>query len=254
MDMSEPVSRGSEDARGNGTSGAGSRVMIITGTRKGIGRHLAEYYLECGWTVAGCSRGDSDLEHERYEHHCLDVADEKAVTHMVRVVMREHGVLDAMINNAGIASMNHTMLTPLATVEKVFATNVHGTFLFCREAAKAMVKRGKGRIVNCATVATPLKLEGEAAYAASKAAVKSLTEIMAKEFAPFGVTVNAVGPTPVATDLIRNVPQDKIDELISTQAVKRLGEYRDVSNCIDFFLKDESDFITGQTVYLGGIS
>jgi 3-oxoacyl-[acyl-carrier protein] reductase len=232
----------------------GGPVTIITGTRKGIGRYLAEYYLERGWTVAGCSRGDSDLEHERYSHHCLDVADEKAVARMVREVVTTHGKLDAMINNAGIASMNHTILTPLATVEKVFATNVNGTFLFCREAAKAMMKRRHGRIVNCATVATPLKLEGEAAYAASKAAVRSLTEIMAKEFAPFGITVNAVGPTPVATDLIRNVPKEKIDDLIGSQAVKRLGEYRDVSNCIDFFLKEESDFITGQTVYLGGIS
>ena len=232
----------------------GGPVAIITGTRKGIGRYLTEYYLERGWTVAGCSRDASDLKHERYSHHCLDVADEKAVAHMVREVATAHGKLDAMINNAGIASMNHILLTPLATVQKVFATNVHGTFLFCREAAKAMMKRKTGRIVNCATVATPLKLEGEAAYAASKAAVKSLTEIMAKEFAPFGITVNAVGPTPIATDLIRNVPQDKIDDLISMQAVKRLGEYRDVSNCIDFFLKAESDFITGQTVYLGGIS
>ncbi len=239
-----------------GESGGGGtgRTMIITGTRKGIGRYLAEYYLERGWTVAGCSRDDSDLVHERYDHHCLDVADETAVTHMVRAVTKKHGPLDAMLNNAGIASMNHTILTPLSTVERVFATNVHGTFLFCREAAKAMIKAKRGRIVNCATVATPLKLEGEGAYAASKAAVKSLTEIMAKEFAAFGITVNAVGPTPVATDLIRNVPQDKIDDLIGTQAVKRLGEYRDVSNCIDFFLQDASDFITGQTIYLGGIS
>jgi 3-oxoacyl-[acyl-carrier protein] reductase len=245
------VARG---ANGSGPASGAGRVMIVTGTRKGIGRHLAEHYLDLGWTVAGCSRGETDLEHDRYEHHCLDVADEKAVAHMVREVTKRHDRLDAAINNAGIASMNHTILTPLATVEKVFATNVHGTFLFCREAAKAMMKRKTGRIVNCATVATPLKLEGEAAYAASKAAVRSLTEIMAKEFAPFGITVNAVGPTPVATDLIRNVPPEKIEALIGSQAVKRLGEYRDVSNCIDFFLRDESDFITGQTVYLGGVS
>jgi 3-oxoacyl-[acyl-carrier protein] reductase len=230
-----------------------SEVIAITGTRKGIGRYLAEYYLEHGHQVIGCSREDAKLEHPRYEHHCLDVADERAVGAMVRAIVRRHGRLDAMLNNAGIASMNHVLLTPLATVQKVFSTNVFGTFLFCREAAKAMMKARSGRIVNFATVAAPLKLEGEAAYAASKAAIESLTEIMAREFAPFNVTVNAVGPTPVATDLIRGVPDEKIRSLIGTQAIRRLGEYRDISNVVDFFLRPASDFVTGQVVYLGGI-
>jgi 3-oxoacyl-[acyl-carrier protein] reductase len=230
-----------------------SEVIAITGTRKGIGRYLAEYYLERGHQVVGCSREDAKLEHPRYEHHCLDVADERAVGAMIRAIVRRHGRLDAMLNNAGIASMNHVLLTPLSTVQKVFSTNVFGTFLFCREAAKVMMKARTGRIVNFATVAAPLKLEGEAAYAASKAAIESLTEIMAREFAPFNVTVNAVGPTPVATDLIRSVPEEKIRSLIATQAIRRLGEYRDISNVVDFFLRPDSDFVTGQVVYLGGI-
>ena len=71
---------------------------------------------------------------------------------------------------------------------------------------------------------------------------------------PFNITVNAVGPTPVETDLIKNVPQDKINNLIERQAIKRMGHFRDIANVIDFFLKKESDFVTGQTVYLGGIS
>ncbi|MFW5663396.1 MAG: SDR family oxidoreductase, partial [Bacteroidota bacterium] len=104
-----------------------------------------------------------------------------------------------------------------------------------------------------ATVATPLKLEGEAAYASSKAAVESLTGVMARELAENGITINAVGPTPIETDLIRSVPKEKMDALINRQAVKRLGEFRDVSNAIDFFLKDESDFITGQVLFLGGV-
>ena len=231
-----------------------SEVMIITGTRKGIGRYLVEYYLAKGYRIAGCSRQDMDESIEGYTHYCLDVADEKAVQRMVSDVYKREGRIDVLINNAGIASMNHILLTPLKTVQSIFATNVHGSFLFAREAAKAMMKKKYGRIVNFATVATPLKLEGEAAYAASKAAVRSLTEVMAKEFAPFGITVNAVGPTPVKTDLIRSVPQQKIDALIDTQAVKRLGEFRDISVATDFFIQRECDFITGQTLYLGGIS
>jgi 3-oxoacyl-[acyl-carrier protein] reductase len=116
-----------------------------------------------------------------------------------------------------------------------------------------MQRRRHGRIVNFATVATPLKLEGEAIYAASKAAVISLTQIMARELADFGITVNAVGPTPVATDLIRSVPKNKIDAVIARQAIHRIGEYRDVLNVIEFFVKPDSDFVTGQVIFLGGV-
>jgi 3-oxoacyl-[acyl-carrier protein] reductase len=227
-------------------------VVLITGSRKGLGRGLCEHYLERGHQVVGCSREPSDLTHPRYTHHCLDVSDEAKVIRMMADVRRAHGGLWAVINNAGVAAMNHVLLTPVATVRSVLETNVVGTFLVCREAAKLMHKTG-GRIVNFATVATPLNLEGEAAYAASKAAVESLTRIMSREFAGLGITVNAVGPTPVPTDLIRGVPAAKMSALLARQALPRMGELRDVSNVIDFFLRAESDFITGQVVYLGGV-
>jgi 3-oxoacyl-[acyl-carrier protein] reductase len=230
-----------------------TRVIVITGTRKGIGRYLADHYLAAGWAVAGCSRGEAEIEHARYEHHRLDVGDEAAVVAMVKGVARRHGRVDALLNNAGIASMNHVLLTPLRTVEGIFRTNVFGTFLFARECAKVMARRRTGRIVNFATVATALNLEGEAAYAASKAAVESLTRILAREVAELNITVNAVGPTPVRTDLVAAVSAEKMQALIDRQAVRRYGEFKDVANVVDFFLRPESDFVTGQVVYLGGI-
>lgn len=230
-------------------------VVLVTGSRKGIGRHLVDHFLARGFAVAGCSRQPFDgPEPGGYRHFCTDVTDEAGVVGMVSAIEREMGALTIVVNNAGIASMNHLLLTPLATVQKVFATNVFGTFLVLREAAKVMAARRYGRIVNFATVATPLDLEGEAGYAASKAAVESLTRVAARELAPLGITVNAVGPTPVLTDLIRNVPRAKMDALIARQPLRRLGEFRDVTNVIDFLVSRDSDFITGQTVFLGGVS
>jgi len=228
-------------------------VLLITGTSKGLGRQMAEYYAAHGYRVVGCSRSDLSQTAENYRHFRCDVTDETAVKQMFAEVRSAYGRLDALVNNAGIASMNHALTTPMATVLDVLHTNVAGTFLFCREAAKLMQRRRFGRIVNFATVATPLRLEGEAIYAASKAAVISLTQILARELADFGITVNAIGPTPIRTDLIAGVPPEKLDNLISRQAVRRFGEIRDVTNVLDFFLRPESDFVTGQTLYLGGV-
>jgi 3-oxoacyl-[acyl-carrier protein] reductase len=228
-------------------------VTLITGTRKGIGRHLAEHYLALGHRVVGCSRSESDLTAELYTHACLDVRDEPQVKALFSTVRTDYGRLDHLINNAGIASMNHSLLTPMSTVEKVFATNTFATFLFSREAAKLMKRESNGRIVNFSTVAVPLKLEGEAVYVASKAAVEALTGVMAREFAEFGITVNAIGPTPVATDLIRNVPSSKIEAILARQVFPRVGTAEDVANVVDFFLRPESGFVTGQVIFLGGV-
>lgn len=228
-------------------------VTLITGARKGIGRALAEQRLSLGDQVIGLSRGASDLVHDRYRHFEADVTDEAAVQQILREVKKTHGRLDALINNAGIASMNHSLLTPLSTARKIMETNFLGTFLLCREAAKLMQVRKFGRIVNLATVASRLKLEGEAIYAASKAAVVNLTEILAREFGPLGITVNAVAPTPIKTDLIAGVPEKKLNALVRRQAIPRFGELRDVTHVVDFFLDPSSDFITGQILYLGGV-
>ena len=153
-------------------------TIVITGTRKGIGQSIALHYLDQGWRVIGCSRGAGSIDHANYSHYALDVSDEQAVIHMARNIKKAHGHVDALINNAGIASMNHALLTPGATVNRILQTNVVGTFLFCREMAKLMRNNAASRIVNFTTVAHPLNLEGEAIYAASKAAVESLTRIL----------------------------------------------------------------------------
>lgn len=230
-----------------------SKVMLITGTRKGIGEQLVKHYVTQGFNVVGCSRKDVDYTFDNYQHFCLDVSHETEVKKLFFGIKKSYGRLDCLINNAGIGLANHILLTPCKTVQDIMNTNFTGTFLFCREGARLMKQNGFGRIVNLTTVATPLKLEGEAAYASSKAAVITLTQILGKELAEFGITVNAIGPTPIKTDLIRSIPKDKIRRLIDSLAVKRYGKVLDVINVIDFFIKPESDYVTGQTIYLGGV-
>jgi 3-oxoacyl-[acyl-carrier protein] reductase len=229
------------------------RVALVTGTRKGIGKYLAEHLVAAGYLVEGCSRETPQWTLKGYRHHCCDVAQEADVKRMVREIQKEHGRLDVVINNAGIASMNHSLITPASTLDKVMATNFRGTFLVCREGAKLMQQRRYGRIVNLGTVALPMRLEGEAMYAASKAAIVAFSQILAYELGSFGITCNVVGPTPVETDLIRNVPKNKIDNIVQRMAVKRLGTLEDVANVVDFFISPRSSFVTGQVVYLGGL-
>lgn len=228
-------------------------IILITGTRKGIGNQLAKYYLEKGHIVVGCSRSQSDLEHSNYSHYCLDVSNEQQVMDLFVTIRKKFGRLDVLINNAGMASLNHTLLTPLSTVNKLFNTNFLGTFLFSRQAVKLMQKNKFGRIINFSTVAVPLNLEGEAIYASSKSAIEQFTKVFSKEVASMGITVNTIGPTPTETDLIKAVPKNKIDELLSQQAIKRLGNFDDIINVIDFYINKNSNYITGQIIYLGGV-
>jgi len=224
-------------------------TILITGTSKGIGNYLARYYLDKGNRVFGLSRTKSGIHRDNYADLFSSVSDEDTI----KKILSGIGDIDILINNAGIASMNHTLLTPAKTAEDIMSTNFMGTFILSKECAKKMIKRG-GRIVNFTTVSFPLNLEGEAIYSASKAAIESLTRTMAYELAQFNITVNAVGPTPIKTDLIKSVSEEKMLRLLNRQAIKKYADFGDVANVIDFFIKPESKFITGQTIYLGGIS
>ena len=227
--------------------------MVITGTNKGIGKYLAEYYLKKNFIIAGCSRSESTLEHKNYKHFYLDIADEEKVRKMVSSIYRKYDRIDYLINNAGIASMNHSLLTPALVVDKIFTTNFRGTFIFSREIGKIMMKNRFGRIINFSSVAVPLDLAGEAVYASSKAAVEKLTKIMAKEFGESNITVNALGPSPIETNLIKNVGTTRIENLLAKLSIPELGSFEDVSNICDFYLSDRSKKITGQVLYIGGV-
>ena len=229
-------------------------VMLVTGSRKGIGRYLCEYYLQKGYLVEGCSRGGSDLKDPGYNHHEVDVSDERAVRLMIADITKRYGRIDVVLNNAAIASMNHILLTPAKSADRMLSVNVTGTMLVCRDAAKVMIRRKYGRIVNFTTIVAPIALAGEAIYAASKSAVVTFTRILAFELGQWGITCNSFGATPIMTDMIKGVPKDKVDAVVNNLAIKRLGTPEDCANVCDFFISPASDNITGQVIYLGGIT
>ncbi|MFZ0311433.1 MAG: SDR family oxidoreductase [Candidatus Korobacteraceae bacterium] len=227
-------------------------VALVTGSRTGIGRYVAEQLVAAGYQVVGCSRQPADWTLDGYTHFEADVADESQVQALLANIRRQYKRLDVTFNNAGVASMNHSLLMPVATLDRIMSINVRGTFLVSRESAKLMRQKRWGRIVNLSTVAVPLSLEGEAAYVASKSAVEGLTRVMSREFAELGVTVNAIGPGPIETGLIRNVPEAAIQSLLSRLPIHRMCRAEDVFHVLQFLIDRKSDSITGQVIYLGG--
>ncbi len=228
------------------------RVALVTGSRTGIGRYLAEHFLNSGLSVVGCSRTPSDLVAPGYQHHLVDVGDETQVVEMSRAIGRQFGRLDILINNAGIASMNSALLTPLSSAESVLRTNFLGSFVVARESAKLMMRHRTGRIVSFSSVAVPLRLEGEAIYAATKSAVESLTRVLAKELVRYGITVNAIGPAPVKTELTRSIPADQMTALLEHLPLPRFTTLEEIAHVVDFLIHPSSDGVTGQILYLGG--
>ena len=229
------------------------KTILITGNRKGIGRYLSEMLLGQGYFVIGCSRSDSDLVDNNYLHIKCDVSNSENIKEFFKVLRSKKISVDILINNAGIASMNHFITTPSKTSENIFDINFQATLNFSKYSSKMMMKNKWGRIINFSTVAVPLNLEGELSYAASKAAVEIATRIMSKELGGFGITVNSIGPNPINTDLIKTLSKDKIEKLIANQSIKRLGEFDDIYNIVRFYISDHSNFINGQNIYLGGI-
>ena len=228
-------------------------VMLITGTRKGIGKYLAEYYSKKLYQVIGCSRGLIDYKLDNYQHFCLDISEESSVKKMFTEIRKKYGRLDVLINNAGVNyAHSPLLLVPYESALKTVEVNLLGTFLLSREAAKIMKKKSFGRIVNLGSMAVKHEVKGEAIYTASKAAIVSLTRVMAKEISSYGITCNTVSPAAIDTDFIKKINNNGLNEVLSRNAIPNVGSLNEVSNTIDWLINTESSAITGQSIYLGG--
>ena len=230
------------------------KSIFITGSRKGIGKYLVEYYSDKGFKVFGCSREPINYSLPNYSHYICDITKEKQVKEMLRDIKKTNGYIDILINNAGVnLTLQSTILVSYQNALKTIEINLLGTFLMCREVSRLMMKKSFGRIINFSSMAVKHEVEGEAIYTASKAAIISFTRVLAKEVYPFGITCNVVSPSAIETDLMNKIDENALNNVLFRNAVKTKGKMEDISNTIDWLIKPKSDAITGQVIFLGGV-
>jgi 3-oxoacyl-[acyl-carrier protein] reductase len=224
-------------------------TVIVTGASRGLGRFCAEQLSSRGYHVIGLGRNpDSNAP---FEMRAVDVADSESVADAFKDLRRDASVY-ALINAAGIASMNLVVTTPAETVRRIIETNLLGTIYCSQQVAPALIRRGGGRIINFSTLGVPLAIKGEAIYIASKAGVEGFTRVFARELAAHGVTVNAVAPGPIETALIAKVPKESVHAVVQQQIIPRQGTPQDVWNIVSMLLSAEGSMISGQTIHVGG--
>ena len=226
--------------------------MVITGTRAGLGRGMAEHFVKKGYFVAGCSRGASTLEVEGYQHTQMDVGDERRVRQWIRSLQNEYRRIDVLVCNAGLAPAALLLtMTAGEVLEPLLRTNVSGTYYTCREVAKVMITQKFGRIITVSSMAVGLHEEGTSAYSASKSAIVEMTKVLAKELAPLGVTCNVIAPSMVITDAVKALGEAVIARALEKLTIKRTLTIEEVCNVISFFTAPDSVCITGQVIHMG---
>jgi len=237
------------------------RVAIVTGGTRGIGLAVAEALAICGAKIAcvgtNPERLQSALEAIRKhgtetEGYICNVSSTEEVEKTVAVVLEKFGKIDILVNNAGI-----TRDVPLGAMkdeewDDVIGVNLRGPFLFTRACSKPMRKAKKGRIVNMASVSGLIGNKGQANYSASKAGLIGFTRTVSKELAGKNITVNAVAPGFIETDMTAALPAAMMIEVKNRIPLGRLGVVEDVANAVLYFVSDEASFVTGQVLTVDG--
>lgn len=234
------------------------KVCIVTGAGSGIGRASALLFAEEGATVV---RADIDGSAEGVTH-VVDVADEEQTEALASAVLDEHGRIDVLFNNAGIAGVGNLEETSLELWERVMRVNVRGVFLMSRAVAPAMIRQRSGSIVNMSSAIAETGLARRVSYAASKGAVLALTKSMQVDLAPHGVRVNALMPGTIMTPFVEGYlresyadPEEGRRSIRSRQLTGELGTPEDVARAALFLASDESRFAFGSGLVIdGGLS
>ncbi|MBI4915355.1 MAG: SDR family oxidoreductase [Acidobacteria bacterium] len=230
------------------------RVVLVTGSRRGVGRMIAEHVLEQGGTVVGFARGEATFAHESYRHLQVDLVQPAAIQEAFLALRREFPALHIVVNNAGVLLSQHALIMPVDAVRNMIDTNLVAPFLVSREAARLMKKGKWGRIINIGSMASSLEPIGDSVYAACKAGLRTMGNVLAKELAPFNITVNTLAVTAIATDMLAQLPEEQIRSAVAGLPIPRFATPDDILNVVDFFASERSSYVTAQTLFLGGVN
>jgi 3-oxoacyl-[acyl-carrier protein] reductase len=226
------------------------RVALVTGGASGIGAATAAMLRDSGARVAVFDLREAEGDVLSITGDVTRSADADAA---VRRVVDELGSLDVLVNAAGVSGQSlRTVDVPDDEWERVFAINAHGTFWFCRAAARVMVDRGYGRIVNVASIAGKEGNPMAAAYSGSKAAVIGFTKSIGKDLAGTGVLVNSIAPAVIETPMLGDMSQEHIEYMVSRIPLGRLGQVDEVARLICFLASEEMSFSTGACFDISG--
>lgn len=239
-----------------------NKIALVTGGSRGIGREIAVLLAREGAFVYVNYRESARQAAEvvaaikKAEGRAVaiqgDVSDEKDVEHMFRTIREKHGTLDILVNNAGILKNNLLSLTPTSEFDTIMATNCRGVFLCTRAACKPMMLQRSGKIITISSISGVQGNRGQSAYAASKAAILGFTKSVAKEVGGFGITVNAIAPGFIATEMTTALPKKIRDHIVSTIALGRIGMPSDVAKVALFLASPLADYVTGQVLGVDG--
>ena len=229
------------------------RNIIITGTSRGIGNQLAKFYCNNDYNVFGISRTESKIDNENYIHTTLDLSNHEEILEYFKNYKKKFKNLYALINNAGTLTSMNSLLLPKDSIDNMIDINIKENFFMSRESAKIMMLKKEGRIVNIGSMASTLKPNGDSIYAMTKSAIKTLATVLSKEYAPYGITSNTVDITYIETTLSKKIDSKAIEKIISSLPIPRTANFLDITNVINFYLSDNSSYITGQNISLGGL-
>ncbi len=234
-----------------------SRVAVVTGGTRGIGGMVSEMLKEKGYNVAAVYGGNDEAAQKFNAEtgipvYKIDVSDFEACQKGIAQIEADLGPVEILVNNAGITRDGTLHRMKQESWQAVIDTNLGSCFNMCRSVIEGMRERKFGRIVNIGSINGQAGQYGQVNYAAAKSGIHGFTKALAQEGAAQGITVNAIAPGYVDTDMVRAVPPEILEKIIQQIPMGRLGRGKDIARGVLFLIADEADFVTGSTLSING--